>query len=153
MKKKFLQIIFFVWFITFTASQVRAQVTQQQHHYDWDFLAVLSKVELTNIYMREVLTLTKAIPYCSFTIKSPVTNDTTSVADAKAPFKIFNIPGTENIKSNRYHISRAAKAYNDALVKYLKDIIPYSEKPDLIKGILYMQDMIDKLDAGFIPLD
>jgi hypothetical protein len=45
-------------------------------------------------------------------------------------------------------VSEKAQNYNQTVNENLNEIIPYSDKNEIIKGILFVQEMINRLDQG-----
>lgn len=105
--------------------------------YKSDSLMNLNKLELTNIYLQQVQILNNILPYASFNIKG----QTTGVNQ-------IDIPKSKYTSTKRDKVSDKAQTYNKSMNENLYEIIPYSDKAEIVKGIIFVQEMINKLDSG-----
>jgi hypothetical protein len=105
--------------------------------YSQDTLAQMNKLELTEIYLQQVQSLNNILPYASFNIKGQTNG-----------VKQIDIPKSKYTSSKRSKVSEIAKHYNETVNENLNEIIPYSDKIEIIKGILFVQEMINRLDKG-----
>lgn len=95
------------------------------------------KLDLTKIYLQQVQTLNNVLPYAAF----PIHGQATGV-------KSVDIPVSKYTENKRERVSDKSEKYNETMNKELYEIIPYTDKTDLIKGILFIQEMIDRIDRG-----
>jgi hypothetical protein len=96
----------------------------------------MGKIELTEIYMERIIVLTEIIPYLALKSKPGAT------------LKEMGIPET---KANIEHMQNAVKskkAYLDAVRGTLDDVIPYSDKSNIIWSILFFERMIKRAQEG-----
>lgn len=105
--------------------------------YTKDSLNTLNKLDLTKIYLQQVQTLNNILPYASFNIKGQASG-----------VKQIDIPKSKYTSSKREKVSDKGKNYNETMNENLNEIIPYSDKNEIIKGILFVQEMINRLDQG-----
>jgi hypothetical protein len=105
--------------------------------YSKDTLDQMNKLDLTKIYLQQVQALNNILPYASFNIKGQASG-----------VKQIDIPKSKYTSSKRTKVSDRAKNYNETVNENLNEIIPYSDKSEIIKGILFVQEMINRLDQG-----
>jgi hypothetical protein len=105
--------------------------------YSQDTLVQMNKLDLTKIYLQQVQSLNNILPYASFNIKGQANG-----------VKQIDIPKSKYTSSKRTKVSDKAKNYNETVNENLNEIIPYSDKAEIIKGILFVQEMISRLDQG-----
>ena len=105
--------------------------------YTQDSLLKLNKLELTDIYLNQVQSLNNILPYASFNIRGQASG-----------VKQIDIPKSKYTSTKRTKVSEKAKNYNETVNENLYEIIPYSDKNEIIKGILFVQEMISRLDQG-----
>lgn len=90
----------------------------------------MSKMQLTNLYLDEVIKLAFNSPYAPFTIG--VTDSTKGDLD---------IPVSKYIAKKREAVMDMSKAYGDTMKDKLYEIVPYSDKNDIIRAILFLQEI------------
>ena len=103
-------------------------------YYTKDELNKLNKLELIGIYKSRLVYLIEILPFISL---HPAPG---------ATFHDMSIPETE---ANINHLEKEAKNKSDfitSLTSTLDDVIPYSEKTNIIWSILYFDEMIKKSD-------
>jgi hypothetical protein len=105
--------------------------------YSQDSLSKMNKLDLTKIYLDQVQSLNNILPYASFNIKGQASG-----------VKQIDIPRSKYTNSKRTKVSEKAQNYNQTVNENLNEIIPYSDKNEIIKGILFVQEMINRLDQG-----
>lgn len=105
--------------------------------YKSDSLMNLNKLELTNIYLQQVQVLNNILPYASFNIKGQASG-----------VNQIDIPKSKYTNTKRDKVSDKALNYNKSMNENLYEIIPYSDKTEIVKGIIFIQEMINKLDSG-----
>ena len=108
------------------------------------FLNQKTKVELTDIYMEKFQVLLKTLPYTSFTLRM----DSIVVDTLNQKIKL-DIPNNKYTKSKREKVSKEADEYNKVIKEQLLEIVPYSDKNEIIRGILFLQKMTEKLNNNF----
>lgn len=105
--------------------------------YTQDSLSKMNKLDLTKIYLDQVQSLNNILPYASFNIKGQASG-----------VKQIDIPKSKYTNAKRNRVSEKAENYNSTVNENLNEIIPYSDKSEIIKGILFVQEMIGRLDQG-----
>lgn len=83
----------------------------------------LSKMQLTDIYLKEVVRVTSQLSICAF---DTITN---------------SVPTTKYTQNKFKRTREKYDSYSETLIKEFKDIIPYSNKEDLIRAILYLKSL------------
>jgi len=99
-----------------------------QNHTD-SSLNILTKMQLANIYIDQVVELAFNSPYTPFTI---------GVSDTIAGD--LDIPVSKYIKKKREDILEMSKSYGETVKEQLYEIVPYSDKKDIIRAILFLQE-------------
>jgi len=119
-----------------------------QTDYDLETLKTKTKTQLTEIYLNKFQSLITTLPYTSFTLKQDtmVVDTTTEVSEAKY---VLDIPDTRYTNRKRVKVSTEAKEYNKVIKEQLMEIIPYSDKNEIIWGILFLQNINSKLNTNF----
>ncbi len=105
--------------------------------YSQDSLSKMNKLDLTKIYLDQVQSLNNILPYATFNIKGQASG-----------VKQIDIPKSKYTNNKRTKVSEKAQNYNQTVNENLNEIIPYSDKNEIIKGILFVQEMINRLDQG-----
>jgi hypothetical protein len=90
----------------------------------------MTKMQLTDLYLDEVTKLAFASPYTPFTIG---VNDTIHGE--------LDIPVSKYIARKREKIMEVSKAYGETMKEKLYELIPYSDKNDIIRAILFLREM------------
>jgi len=83
----------------------------------------LSKVQLTEIYLQEVGRVSCSLPNSVF------------------PSLEGSVPKTKQTTSKILRIKKKFNSYNKTLLKEYRDLIPYSDKQDLITRIKYLRNL------------
>ena len=97
----------------------------------------LGKLQLTKIYIDQVQKLNLLIPYVPFNQKG----------EAVA---LTNM-GIPNTKDNNGYIKKfdvSCSSHNEAVDSTMQNVIPYADKPDIIKAILFIQNVIHVIELG-----
>ena len=123
--------------VTLSFAQGDTTTTSTRTKYSAGELLSKGKLDLTKIYLQQVQTLNNVLPYAAF----PIHGQATSI-------KAIDIPVSKYTDNKRERVSNRSDKYNGTMNKELYEIIPYTDKADLIKGILFVQEMIDRLDRG-----
>jgi uncharacterized FAD-dependent dehydrogenase len=97
---------------------------------------LMSKIELTQIYLNEVKTLMGTLPYSPFTLG--LESDTTVQKVG------LDIPMTKYTTKKLDKVSSSTKDFNKTIQTSLFEILPYSDREDIISAIIYVQS-INKL--------
>lgn len=92
-------------------------------------LNAMTKMQLANVYLDQVVELAFNSPYTPFTIG---VSDTTHGE--------LDIPVSKYIKNKREAVMEMSKSYGDTMKGELYEIIPYSDKKDMIRAILFLQE-------------
>lgn len=94
-----------------------------------------SKMELAQIYLNEVKILMGTIPYSPFTLGT----ETDSTAQVQ---KVgLDIPMTKYTTKKLDKVSSSTKNMNNTIQNSLFEILPYSDREDIISAILYVQSI------------
>ena len=98
-------------------------------------LKQMNKTTLTEIYLNQVTQLCMNLPYTPFTLfgKDSSNFETTSI-NVK-----MDIPQSEYFQNKRTITDSQSVVYGDVIKKEFYEIIPYSDKSDIISSILYLQ--------------
>jgi len=111
------------------ATMLASNVGFSQAHTD-SSLNAMTKMQLANVYLDQVVELAFNSPYTPFTIG---VNDTIHGE--------LDIPVSKYIKNKREAVMEMSKNYGDTMKEELYEIIPYSDKKDMIRAILFLQEM------------
>lgn len=106
-------------------------------HYTIGDLAQLGKLELANIYIQEVQKLTLLLPYVPFNQKGE------AVSLAK-----MGVPNTKDNNDAVKLLDASGGSHNERLAEALLNVTPYADTKDIVRGILFLQDMIERIEAG-----
>ena len=90
----------------------------------------MTKMQLTNIYLDQVTQLAFSTPYTPFTIG--VTDTVNGDLD---------IPVSKYIKRKREEVLDMSTKYGETMKEQLYEIVPYSDKKDMIRAILFLQEV------------
>jgi len=93
-------------------------------------LNTMTKMQLANLYLDQVTQLAFSVPYTPFTIG--ITDTINGDLD---------IPVSKYIKNKREEVLNTSKQYGDIMKEQLYEIIPYSDKKDMIRAILFLQEI------------
>lgn len=105
------------------------QANAQTAHTD-SSLNTMTKMQLANLYLDQVTTLAFTAPYTPFTIG---VNDSINGE--------LDIPVSKYIKNKRESVVNISKQYGDTMKEQLYEIVPYADKADMIRAILFLQEM------------
>lgn len=132
-------VLFLISFTNFSKAQNSNLNSNQNSRilYSQDSLFKMNKLDLTKIYLEQVQLLNNILPYASFNIKGQANG-----------VKQIDIPKSKYTSNKRTKVSEVAKDYNETVNENLNEIIPYSDKNEIIKGIMFVQEMISRLDNG-----
>lgn len=148
--KKIITVLAFVFGATFLFAQetettstsstgvtyVTATAKIDKYHNEVD-LEKLGKLELTDLYLERVSVVTELIPYLALH-KNP----------AGASLADLGIPET---KTNISHLEKEVKnkeSYMETVRSTLHDIVPYADKRNIIWCILFLEEMIHKIEKA-----
>lgn len=92
-------------------------------------LNAMTKMQLANVYLEQVAQLAFNSPYTPFTIGVTDTVETE-----------LDIPTSKYINSKRSDVMQMSKDYSETMKTKLYEIIPYSDKKDIIRAILFLQE-------------
>jgi hypothetical protein len=102
--------------------------------YTEEELQKLGKLELTQIYMMRIATLTEVMPYVALHPRPGA-----SLADMGIPSTSANLEHVEKANKNK-------TLYLNAVKDTLDDIVPYADKNNIIWSILFFEDIIRKTE-------
>ncbi|MEY5049597.1 MAG: hypothetical protein RLZZ175_2956 [Bacteroidota bacterium] len=104
-------------------------------------LMKLGKLELTQIYMSRISALVEILPYIALHPKPGATLQEMGIpADPKTSTGANNIKHVENSTKNK-------SAYLGSVKITLDDIIPYADKVNIVKAILFYEDVIKRTET------
>jgi len=96
----------------------------------------MTKMQLTEIYIDEVTKLAFASPYTPFAMG---VNDSIHGE--------LDIPVSKYLNRKRDSILEMSKVYGDTMKEKLYDLIPYSDKNDIIRAIIFLRETNSKIKA------
>ncbi len=131
MKKYFLTIFVFIALI----SNIFAQTNQPDMVYVLGDLEKMDKLQLTKVYLAKLNRLVRVSPYMSFGVIEP--RDT----------KTLRIPSHSINEKNMANYKKKEKEFNKVVEDNLYNIIPYSDKKDIMDAIMFMQETILKIES------
>jgi hypothetical protein len=105
-----------------------SSVCMAQQTYGEVELSRLSKMKLTNIYLDKLNELAFKAPYSTFSFGS--VQDSSSVLD---------LPTSKYTTRKRDAIQEMSEEYGKVMRERLYELVPYSDKKDIIRGILFLQ--------------
>ena len=106
-----------------------SKVSMAQTAYTDSTLSTMTKMQLTKVYLDEVTKLAFSSPYTPFTIG---VNDSIHGE--------LDIPVTKYTTRKRDRILEMSKAYGELMEEQLYELVPYSDKKDIIRAILFLQE-------------
>ena len=106
-----------------------SKVSMAQTAYNDSTLNTMTKMQLTKIYLDEVTTLAFSTPYTPFTI---------GVSDTI--HGELDIPVSKYTARKRDKIMEMSKTYGELMEEQLYELVPYSDKKDIIRAILFLQE-------------
>lgn len=106
-------------------------------HYSIGDLDDLGKLDLTRIYVSQVNKLNLLLPYVPFNQKG----DAVSLSG-------MGIPNTKDNNGAIKNMDSSIGNYNGTTDETLNNLIPYADKADIIKSILFLQNVIEKIESG-----
>lgn len=95
----------------------------QQIENDSTSLNRMTKVQLSDIYIQEVQRVTKKLCFVTF--------DSVPA----------NVPDTKYTKAKFEKVTKKVEAYNQTIMSQMLEIIPYSDKADIVKSIMYLRGL------------
>ena len=135
--KKFLISFFILFAIVCSANAQFDENGGNGNHYTIGELSKLGKLELTEIYVAEIQKLNLLMPYIPFNQKG----EAVSLAN-------MGIPSTKDNNGSIKDLDESGGKHNLVQKETLSNIIPYADKEDIIKSILFLQDIIERIEHG-----
>lgn len=126
-------IIFFVLLFSYAYGQDMKNAANV--NYVLGDLEVLDKIDLTKIYVAKLNKLSSITPYIPFGELQP-----------KTPAEL-RIPATSINEKAMESYSKTIQAFNQDSDAALSNLIPYADKKDIMDAILFMQEMIAKIES------
>lgn len=123
MKKILLVITLFIGSLSYGQTVTVDSVTSKNDSLT-TVLNGYSKIKLTEIYLNEVVRVTNMLPVCAF--------DTLDNNVPKSKYTQGKFKKTEN---------RMTK-FNEILLEEYREIIPYADKKELIRSIVYLKSLM-----------
>lgn len=93
-------------------------------------LNLMNKMTLTEIYLTQINQLGMSLPYSPFTL-----NGRDSINSE------LDIPTSKYLGRKRESISKESTIYGELMKEQLYEIVPYSDKKDIIESILFLQEI------------
>ncbi len=106
-------------------------------HYTVGELDKMGKLELSRLYVAQVNKLNLLLPYIPFNQKG----DAVSLAG-------MGIPNTKNNNGAIKEMDGTVGNHNSVMGESLTSLIPYADKVDIIKSILFLQNVVERVEAG-----
>ena len=106
-----------------------SKVGMAQTAYTDSTLSTMTKMQLTKVYLDEVTKLAFSTPYTPFTI---------GVSDTI--HGELDIPVSKYTARKRDKIMEMSKTYGELMEEQLYELVPYSDKKDIIRAILFLQE-------------
>jgi hypothetical protein len=114
--------------ILIAVALLTSSVCMAQQNYGEVELSRLSKMKLTNIYLDKLNELAFKAPYSTFSFGS--------VQDSSAT---LDLPTSKYTARKRDAIQEMSEEYGKVMRERLYELVPYSDKKDIIRGILFLQ--------------
>ena len=134
MKKLTILISFFLLVTIGVKAQPGLQTNQ---HYTVGALDKLGKLELTKIYIGQVQKLTLLVPYVPFNQRGEAVS-----------LSGMGIPSTKDNNGYITALDGSGSQHNETLDNTLNNILPYADKEDIIRSILFIQDLVERIENG-----
>jgi hypothetical protein len=93
----------------------------------------MTKLKLSEIYLQQIDVFAQALPYAAFTLQTGSPSDSLKGS--------MDIPQSKYLKTKRTDLQKTTIEYGKVVKQNLFEIIPYSDKLDIIKAILYFQNI------------
>jgi hypothetical protein len=106
-------------------------------HFTIGVLDQMGKLELTRIYVTQCNKLNMLLPYIPFNQKG----DAVSLSG-------MGIPDTKDNNGFIKTLDSSSGAHNETMDEALNVIIPYADKEDIIRSILFLQGIVERIEAG-----
>lgn len=135
MKKYFLTIFVFITLVSGLFAQNNSQSSNTDMTYVLGDLEKMDKLQLTKVYLSKLNKLIRISPYMSFGFIEP--KDT----------KTLRIPSHAINEKNMANYKKKEKEFNKVVEDNLYNIIPYSDKKDIMDAIMFMQETIQKIES------
>jgi len=127
--------IFLIVYLFFNLSYGQDMKNAANVNYVLGDLEVLDKIDLTKIYVAKLNKLSSITPYIPFGELQP-----------KNPSEL-RIPATSINEKAMDSYSKTIQAYNQDSDAALSNLIPYADKKDIMDAIIFMQEMIAKIES------
>ncbi len=99
-------------------------------------LKAMNKGELTSIYLRRTQELVNILPFMAMS------------SNGSLDFKTFGIRKQNENSQVLETYKRSAEQYNEQIQNMVIDFIPYADTNDIVKSIVYMENIIEKIRLG-----
>jgi hypothetical protein len=106
-------------------------------HFTIGVLDQMGKLELTRIYVTQCSKLSMLLPYIPFNQKG----DAVSLSG-------MGIPDTKDNNGFIKKLDTSSGSHNETLDETLNIIVPYADKDDIIKAILFLQSVVERIETG-----
>lgn len=109
--------------LTIIACLFASTAMAQQVEGDSAIIGKMTKVQLAEVYLKEVQRVTQTICYITFD----------SIA--------ADVPNTKYTQAKFEKVKKKIEAYNETIMKELMEIIPYSDKKEILESIIYLKQL------------
>lgn len=107
------------------------------NHFTIGVLDQMGKLELTRIYVTQCSKISMLLPYIPFNQKG----DAVSLSG-------MGIPDTKDNNGHIKTLDSSGGQHNETMDETLNIIIPYADKEDIIRAILFLQGVVERIEAG-----
>ena len=124
-------------FAFFGATMAQEPFSNTGEHYTIGSLEKLGKLELTEIYVAQIQKLNMLLPYVPFNQKGEAVS-----------LSGMGIPSTKDNNEAIKKLDESGAAHNEKIKETMVNVIPYSDKEDIIKAILFIQNITERMESG-----
>ena len=111
----------------------------EEKNYSSSELEVMTKMQLTEIYLDQISKLNLLLPFIAFDQEDKLSPD--DLIGVKVPQGRSNFSSLEKIKEQTLNIN---KLYEEELVS----LLPYSDKADIVRSIIFLQKSVKAISEG-----
>lgn len=102
----------------------------QQNGYTDSSLSRMTKMQLTDVYLSQVEKLAISLPYSPFTLDR-----------ADSLNNSLDIPTSNYVDRKLNAVQKMSASYGELMREKLYEIVPYSDKREIINAILFLQEI------------
>ncbi len=111
----------------------------EERNYSSSELEVMTKMQLTGIYLDQISKLNLLLPFIAFDQEDKLSPD--DLIGIKVPQGRSNFSSLEKIKEQTLNIN---KLYEEELAS----LLPYSDKADIVRSIIFLQKSVKAISEG-----